>query len=276
MSVTAVQPVQKERVRGPYLRVLVSSANGVPFERALVLAEGANGVIASNKRLDKALVGSGEWQRVKEVFTAWSGTMTAYVAPGQRLGRQVEYTDFGTNYRWVFSVPEAHQDKTNAILVAEHPDYTLELDGNNRVVHAAKVDLVEAFPVKNDWYFVDSVHGIPTGREVDSQDSRYLWRIDKRVGPVARYFYDNTLYSRQSAGLYDRPSDGYGVAVEASEAGPEYRNSLAVQQAEHAPLEPMQLRLTREGPDTLIVKGTPEQLDAAVQLLGRLGQQITH
>src|SRR3989344_1993593 len=208
MGAAAVQPVQKERVRGPYLRVLVPRSQGVPFERALVLAEGANGVIASNKRLDKALVGSDEWQRVKEVFAAWSGTMTAYKEPGQKLGKQIENVDSETDFRRVFSVPEAHKDKKSAILVAEHPDYTLEVDGRNRVVHAAKVDLVGEFPASDGWYLTDRVHGIPTGEQVPSSngDARYLWRIASRVGPVARGDYDGHVVY-----LFGRPSDGYGV-----------------------------------------------------------------
>jgi len=139
MGAAAVQPVQKERVRGPYLRVLVPRSQGVPFERALVLAEGANGVIASNKRLDKALVGSDEWQRVKEVFAAWSGTMTAYKEPGQKLGKQIEYVDSETDFRWVFSVPEAHKDKKSAI----------EKKGSKTLTKKVKGKLTKGVKVKN-------------------------------------------------------------------------------------------------------------------------------
>lgn len=243
----------RERVRGSHLHVLVSRAKGVPFERALVLAE--ERVIVSNKRLDRALVGSDEWRSVREAFWAWSGTMTAYREPGQKLGEKVEYTDSETGHRWVFAVPEAHRGEKNAILVAEHPDYELEADGKNRVVHAEQVDLVQGFPSEDGWYLTDSKHGIPTGEEISSSndDARYLWRIDSRVGPVARvlgYFND-----RRYVYLYVRPSFGLGVVVEASEAG--------------APLEVGAPRITREG-DKVIVQGTTEQLDAAVRLLEQL------
>lgn len=206
------QAVQKERVRGSHLRVSVPNSQGVPFERALVLAEEANGVIASNKRLDTA-VNSDEWRNINHVFLAWSGTMTAYVKPDQKLGKQVGYTDPNTGNRWVFPVPEVHQDKKNAILVAEHHHYTLEIDGNNRVVHAAKVDLVKSFPANDGWYLTDSKYGIPTGRHIYPKNLRRLWRIDTRVGPVARDICNHCRHFY----LDYWPSDSYGVVVEANE-----------------------------------------------------------
>jgi hypothetical protein len=293
------QTLPRERVRGPDLAVLVRRSNGVPFEEGLRRANEGNFVIASSARLSKALVGSEEWKGIKGVFACWSGTMTAYVEPGQKLGEQVEYIDPKTKVRWVFAVPEAHQDATNAILVAEHPDYTLEVDGNNRVVHANAVDLVSAFPGKDGWYLADSKHGIPTGEQVAySEQVRYLWRIAKRVGPVARG-YDDFFDDRQGVGLDTRPSGGYGVAVEAADAnvatatlrplsdrqidasicGPQNEMVLSEgQSGGGTPLETatpgshIQLKLTRENSGTLIVSGTLEQLDAAVRLLEQLEQ----
>jgi len=223
-TVTAKQSTNDQRIRGPKLSVLISRNNGVPFEEGLVKANAENRVIASNKRLSNALVGSEEWRTIKEVFACWTGTMTAYAKPGEKLGKAVEYVDPETKYRWVFPVPEAHQDKKDAILVAEHPDYSLEIDGKTRIVRAAQVDLIERFPAENDWYFGDSKHDIPSGDSVEaSDDARYLYRMDTLVGPVARGCDDgDDGYGggdRRGVDLGDGPSGGLGVAVEAPERG---------------------------------------------------------
>lgn len=208
------EPAAKQRVRGPHVRMLVSRASGVPFETALVLAEEANGVIASNKRLDRALV-TDQWRSVVSAFAAWTGTMTAYVKPGQKLGEKIEYVDPGTGHRWVFAVPSEHRDKSDAILVAEYPDYQLEVTGKDRIVHAARVDLIEGFPASGGRYLTDSVHGIPTTQEGDSaMGERYLWRIASRVGPVWRGFFFGV---RRDVGLGEGPSNGLGVLIEAAD-----------------------------------------------------------
>ncbi|MFA5050203.1 MAG: hypothetical protein WC501_04310 [Candidatus Micrarchaeia archaeon] len=254
--------VPKERVSGPNLAILIKRSNGVPFEEGLRRANEENRVIASNARLSKALVGSDEWQKLRAVFVCWSGTMTAYVEADTKLPEKVEYTDPTTGHRWVFSVPEQHRGKKNAILVAEHPDYTLEIDGTNRVVHATSVDLVKNFPKSDGWYMGDPKHDIPVVSQTGSD--RYLWRVAKRVGPVAR---GCGLYGdgRRGVGLDFGPSVGLGVAVEAPFGG-----ALEIAAT---PSAPIQLKLTRESPDTLIIKGTPEQVDATVRLLEQLGKQ---
>ncbi len=200
-----------QKTRGSELRILVARRSGVPFERALVLAEGARGVIASNTRLSKASGSSREGRRIRSAFPCWTGTMTAYVEPGKKLGTQVEYVDPNTSYRWVFPVPEAHQDRRNAILVVEHPDYNLEVDGRNRVVHASTVDLVSKFPKEGGWYLADPEHGIPTGKRVNSDQSGSLARIVKRVGPVARGYI---AYNEQAIFLSYSPSGCLGVVIE--------------------------------------------------------------
>jgi hypothetical protein len=256
------QKTEVQRTRGPNLAVLVAYANKVPSEKGLRFANEGNLVIASSKRLDRALVGSDEWKQpnVRSALPAWSGTYTGYEEVGKKLGKTIEYVDSETGFRHVFPVPEQYQGQKNVILVAEHPDYKLEVDGNNRVVNATNVDLIQAFPSKDGWYPTDAVHGIPTGNQIDSSntEARYLWRTAKRVAPVARDVFDVRRY----VGLDYRPSVRLGVAVEAAEGS--------------APLEgvaPVELKLTRESPDTLIIKGTPAQLDAAVRLLDQLKAQ---
>jgi len=294
------QRTEVQRTRGPNLAVLVAYANKVPSEEGLRLANEGNLVVASNKRLDKALVGSDEWQQpnVRPALPAWTGTYAGYEEVGKKLGKTIEYVDSETGFRHVFPVPEQYQGQKNVILVAEHPDYSLERDGNNRVVNATKVDGIQAFPGSDGWYPTDAVHGIPTGNSIDSSnaEARYLWRIAKRVAPVARDCY-NFNYNRRLVALNYRPSNRLGVAVEAADANVAAatlrpltdklvassdkvpivaEQQLGGQSGGSAPLEgvaPVELKLTRESPDTLIIKGTPAQLDAAVKLLDALRQQ---
>jgi hypothetical protein len=211
-------------IRGPQLEVLVPRGRCLPFDEALRVAEQGRRVIASNARMNKALVGSEEWQRISDVFACWTGTMTAYAKPEERLGATIEYTDPETKQRWVFPVPKQFQGMRDVILVAEHPDYTLEKDGKNLVVQAGAVDAVENFPARTEcWYVADAKHGIPQGEQTNgsTSDQRMLWRIDSRVGPVRRgcdYGRLGGNYGRNVV-LDGRPSYGFGVAMEAPEGG---------------------------------------------------------
>jgi len=248
------KPIENQRTRGPKLAVLVKRANGVPFEEGLRIANNSKAAITSNKRMDKALH-SGEWRQVEEGLWCWTGTMTAYKEPDRELGKKIEYTDPETGYRWVFNVPKEYQNKKNAILVAEHPDYTLETDGNNRVIHVPedKVGIVLAFPASDGWNLTDPLYGIPTTKGGDeSAGERYLWRIDKRVGPVARDGF--VYYNGNFVDLGNRPSDARGVVVEAASGG--------------APSEAASpdIKIT-EGNGKLVVEGTPEQLAEAKRKL---------
>ncbi len=202
MKRATVQRNAKERIRGPRLAILESSSfpPGLPVEEGLADADRKNRVVASNKRLSKALVGSDEWKSYKQGFPCWAGTVTAYVQPGKTLRggsykistlncRAVTYVT-RSQKRWIFPVPEEHLGKKNAILVSEHPDYTIEIDGRNRIIHATKADLIERFPSSNGWYLGDPEHDIPVGEKVDHliQDARFLQRIAKRVGFICRYY----------------------------------------------------------------------------------------
>ncbi len=214
----AAQPLPgRERIRGPNLALLATWARHVPMEEALAKADEAGAVIASNKRLSKAIIGSDGWQSISEVFACWSGTMAAYDKPDQKLGKTIEHTDSETGTRYMFPVPEEHQGKKNIVLVAEHPDFTLEKDGNARIVQAKEVGVVSGFPVASgNWHFGDPKYDIPTGKKVDGSDeaARCLWRIGKRVGLVARVYWHVSY--RRAIYLDDRVSFGLGVAVEAA------------------------------------------------------------
>jgi len=216
------QKVKKEqRIRGHNLGVLVKRSDGVAFKRALELVEDARGVIASNKRMDKALQ-TDEWRQISKGLLCWTGTMTAYAKQDEAFIGTVEFIDPNTSERWVFRVPKEHQGTRNGILVAEHPDYTVERDGNNLVVHPNEgaVSLVQRFPKEDGWYLTDSEHGIPTGNQVSNSnsDARSLWRVDSRVGPVGRVYGNFIGYYRHTVFLNDWPSGGSGVVMETSAA----------------------------------------------------------
>ena len=155
----------------------------------------------------------------------------------------------------------------NGILVIEHPDYGLDREGTNRLVlpvSVERVDLVEGFPVRNGWYLPDAIHGIPQTSQVDySTKARHLWRVDKRVGPV-RLGYDDMGGIDDINGRYvdfdDRPSNGYGLVTEASEAGtPATKDEIKTSRQSSV----IQLN---EGDSELIIRGSDAKIEAALRL----------
>ena len=210
--------------RGSGLKVLVKRADGVSYRKALEFADKNNLVLAPNKRMTKALVETDEWKSMREAFACWTGTMTGYAEPGKKLGKFIEYTDPEDGQKYVFPVPEQYRNEKNMILVVEHPNFNLVQDGKNLVVEAPEVVGLTHFPKQDGWYFGDEQFDIPTGKEASSSDekARYLWRVDSRVGPVARgyvYVYDGN-YGR-GAYLDYGPSIRFGVVAESPRRKPQ-------------------------------------------------------
>jgi hypothetical protein len=186
----------------------------VSMDEALRRAEESSDDLASNKRLGIALRGTDEIRVMNQVFACWSGTMAGYDKPDKKLGKTISYLDSQTGIRYVFPVPEEHVGKTNVVLVAEHPNYYLEIDRKTRTVRAENVGIVTGFPAASaNWYLGDPEYAIPTGKIMgrDNQDALFLFRIDKRVGLVSRVFDDGD--GRRGVGLY-KPNCGLGVAIE--------------------------------------------------------------
>ena len=224
------EPPKILRIRGPGLEVLVTRKNGCSFREALRKADAGNRVIASNERLDDVLLPNIPFMLVGDppeneelraiwlAFPCWTGTVTAYQEPEKSLGSTIEYIDERVNIRYVFPVPKKFKGVKDAILVAEHPDYTVEKDGDDRVIHAAHVDLIEKFPAENGWYVVDPKHGITTcdNVQIPASKTRYLFRIGKRVGPVGRSVMSPDHIDGKNYILLDaKPAQGAGVIVEA-------------------------------------------------------------
>lgn len=180
---------ERNFMRGSALEVLIPRRRGVPFEDALKIAEQGRCVLASNARLSKALFVGEEWKGLTKAFPCWTGTMTAYAKPGEKLGDTIEYIDPNTNRRWVFPVPQQFRGEKDCILVSEHPDYTIENDGENRIVRAMEVYIVGAFPASSGFFPGDAMHDIPFSREIDlttKGPARYLARADSGVFPAMR------------------------------------------------------------------------------------------
>jgi hypothetical protein len=140
------------RIRGPKLEALVRRNPGTSALGAFQAAEKEGRVIASNKRITELLLNPDEaklFVNAKSsdpVFPCWAGTMTAYAEFGATIKSSkmfskqdngLVYFDHETNERWVFlldGVPDGHLHVQNALLVVEHPDYSLEASGGSIVV----------------------------------------------------------------------------------------------------------------------------------------------
>lgn len=184
------------------------------MEEALMRAGEHGLIVASNNTLD-ALIQVAGADAPASAF--WSGTLAAYDKPDRKLGKTIEYTDLETGVRYVFPVPEEHQAKTNALLVAEHPNFTLIADGSNRIVQAREVGIVQNFPAsKTGWFAPDPLYGIPQGANVDEFPAgRFLLRRQNRVGLIARVY--GLGCNASVVGLDVTPSKCLGVHVKISD-----------------------------------------------------------
>ena len=207
-------PQHARRPSGQRLAALIPRQDGVPMEEAIAKADEAGLAIASNKSLSLAMLGSEE----QRALPCWTGTMAAYEKPGRKVGRMIEYRDTGTGIRYVFPVPEEHQGKKNIILIAEHPNFRILKEKKERIVQASEVGVVERFPASREgWHLGDPKYDLPQGNIADCrmQEARYFWRIEIRVGLVARDDGNGRGgVERRGINLGNRPSLGLGVLVE--------------------------------------------------------------
>jgi len=217
MALTQKNP-GNERLRGPNLAVLVKSASGVPMEEALRRADDAGLVIASNKRIDRALTSSEGWKSIIDAFPLWTGTLVAYEEPGKRFGKTFEWSDYPDRHRYVLDVPEEHQGKKNVVLVAEHPNFAIERDGITRIIHAKEVGIVAKVPANTGgWYSGDPVYDIPSGEQVNkrSDAARIIVRGYRGIRLVVRGDSDFAGYIDPcGVSISHRPKDCFGVVVE--------------------------------------------------------------
>ncbi len=139
-------------------------------------------------------------QQIKKELPCWTGTVIAIVEPNRTFqqasidtdtilngSRSIVYTDLNTGTKWIFPVPEEYLHVANGILVAEHPNYMLQISMFEVVVFpVSSVDLVQVFPKRDGIYNLDPVHKIPVENNGTHTRKRfYLWRAEQIVSPLS-------------------------------------------------------------------------------------------
>ncbi|MFN7991631.1 MAG: hypothetical protein U0R44_05730 [Candidatus Micrarchaeia archaeon] len=269
MTLTQKNP-GKERIRGPNLAVFIRSDRGVPMEEALRRVDEAGLVMASNKRLGRALFGNYEWHAISDALPCWSGTMVAYDKPDKALGKVIRFTDPNTSMNYEFMVPREHWGKKNVALVAEHPEFTIITEGLDRLVVADGVDAIERFPLSREgWFFDDEKHGIPLESRPahpDGPSARHMTRNETGVCLVARG--NERGYHPRHVDLSGWPSIGFGVAVQAANMTLPGDIEPLIREIRE-PSEGGQLSVRKEN-GTLIIYGGRGQIEAVARLLEQL------
>jgi hypothetical protein len=206
-------------IRGKVLKSFIPSSRGVSAREAIRRAGEAGMVIASNTTIHMLLNGSARWREMKELFPCWTGTMTAYAEPGKAFNKSkifskelnaLVYADPGSNERWIFPIGHYGNEK-NAVLVSEHPDYSLDVDKKEILVRPSVVGIVQNFPEGNWCFSRNGQYCIPTTKA--SGLTMRLERSDCRVGPIVRGA-NNVEYAYNHIHLNYAPSAAFGVAVE--------------------------------------------------------------
>ncbi len=194
--------------------VFIRAKEGVPFEKALEKAERENRVIASNRAVD-GLLNSGDcWMPLREAFICATGTWIAYTEPDVRLGKMIEHTE-ADGIRFLTPVPRQFWDERNAALVAQHPFFRLEAHGNDRIIRAAKLDLIRCFPPASGHYLGEPDYGMPAGDEVGTGNpaALRLERARSMSGPIHRT-PGNSLYDARRTIYTNGPSFEAGAIAE--------------------------------------------------------------
>lgn len=221
----AVQSKPATLIRGPNLATFIKNPPGLPFVESFMKASTERRVAASSQSLDGVLVGSDAWKPLAEAFTSWTGTLVCYVEPGtafnksrmfSRQDNAIVYKDPGSEQLWRFDVPIAYLGASDAILVAEHPSYSLSVvDGCVQVKVVGFPDILFGLPANTGWYLTEAEHGIPVGAGDDrsNQLARFLTRgAGGKICPVARSC-GNT--ESRYVNLNFSPSHALGMVVEA-------------------------------------------------------------
>lgn len=198
------------------LAVFASIYLSAPMEEMLRKAGEAGMVIASNKRIGQALVGSDEWRTISEIFPCLTGTLVGYDEPHRKLGKAITWVDRKTGKKYVFPVPEDFRGERDLLLAVNHPDFTLEHHWGKIIVCAKNVDALR-LPPTNGWFRGDDKYDIPTGLHVHLSDPyrRFLYRAVKWIGMITRDIgsyeeYDPRVVYATALASHER----FGVATE--------------------------------------------------------------
>lgn len=208
--------------------VLVSFSQGATFERAMVMVESHQGTLPSNKIVEDLILA--DVKAIASALPCWTGTITAYRKPGEKLGSEIVFTN--SRGRRVFPVPVEFRNEEDSVLVVEHPNFTIEADGKDRVIISDKVDIVRGFPARNGWYLTDSQYCIPNGGRTSRRnpDSRHLRRARVFVGPIVRGFRSIIIPfdPLQNIEMTSPSSQGLGIIMMPSEKPERPKPSLTI------------------------------------------------
>ncbi|MBN2122341.1 hypothetical protein JW721_04805 [Candidatus Micrarchaeota archaeon] len=288
-----IQPLPRKTplVRGPRFKILSrgsgggrlpGKANPVPFPRAVSEADWRNAVIASNKRLHNLLIEISKTpglHPLRGAFPCASGTLAAYVEPGTPFNesrlfssqeRAIIFTEVKvdpitkreTLQRYIFPVPQEHAKKADAVLVSEHPDYSLLQDGNELWILPSVIDCVGDFPGRNGFYRADETHGIPQGGRFYSWNggSGYLWR--KEGGAVVSVVRGEHGAHYDSVNMEETLSTPFGALIEAPMEKPK--------PVPQAPKEPEKAAVV----SGISPEGLSQLIERAQGCLGELSKEV--
>ena len=222
---------------------------------------GTNLRLISHRVLNHLLTKTNNWRESREVFPCPAGEGLAYEKAGTKLGNQIVFAEEGEP-RVILSTGKYKGEKGIAFVVPELTADDIQKDGKDIVIAVpdTRLVVVSDFPSEDGWYMPHEGTGIPSGEKVGYfEEARYLWRRDSSyVGLPVRSGYGDD--DRRDVGAGFRPSYCLRVAVE-------------VPEGDAAKIEgPRQLSVSQDG-DKLIVEGTPEQLEAALNVLNQLKEQ---
>jgi hypothetical protein len=150
---------------------------GLNFKDTIAEANKRKLRIPNTLELDVRLQGE-EWKKEKEMYPCRTGTMISYMAPGEALGKTIEFCGLK------LQVPEEFRENREQAIVCNHPDFLLK-DGTIILGKSAKC---VPFPEEDGWYLQDKDFGIPgVQKSSDNRQGRYLWRrSESYIGLVAR------------------------------------------------------------------------------------------
>lgn len=222
-------------IRGPSLKILAREAEGIHFREALRRAEEGGFAIASNPRLYRFLLEISKMPGLHPLRCALpcrSGTVGAYAEPGvpfnesklfSKGDQAMVFTDTGDEQRYVFPVPDQCLSLADALLLLEHPDYTLVPDGKSQVIspyHDSSIVCIKKFPPKNDFYKAEGEHGIPCGEACPqlAEGSRLLFRLPE--GAIVTVVCGTAAHP-QFVGMDKMLSENLPSLVEALDEKPE-------------------------------------------------------
>ncbi len=234
----------------------------IPLLETLGIVKATNAEYGTNFRLirhrvlNHLLTKTGTRREIRKVFPCPAGEGLAYEKPGTKLGNQIVFA--GENgSRVIISTGKYKGEKGIALVVPELTADDLQKDGKDLVIAVdARLVAVPDFPSEEGWHMPHEETGIPHGEKVEySNEARYLCRrYSSYVGLPVRDD-DNFGNGRLHVYAYCRPSLTLGVAVE-------------VPEGDAAKIEG-QLSIFQDG-KRLSVEGTPEQLEAARNMLNLL------